>query len=125
MKSRKLEEVPENHESHQHSLQYQLTKADIIKLSVFMSPTEIKNKFGDNHCCGIATMYTIIRKYGMENTKTYNKVLKQLVMRYCPQGGDEIEFEEYVDHSIAIVKAELIAELQLKIVKQSALWDID
>lgn len=125
MKSRKLEQVPDNHDSHQASLNYQLTKADIIKLSVFMSPVEIKAKFGENHCCSVATMYTIIRKFKMMNTKKYNEIIKQLVMRYCPVNVDESDFEKHIDHNIAMVKAELIAEIHLNIVKQSALWEID
>lgn len=123
MSNYELESVPKDHNTFQGTLDYQLTKVDIIKLYVFMSPEEILKTFRSNHCCSVATMYKIVRTYGMESRKTYNDVLKQCLLHYCPDDTPLEEFEKDVENWIAIAKAELIAEIRQKISNQCALWD--
>jgi hypothetical protein len=122
MKIKEIDLVPDDHDSKQCYVSYQLTKADIIRLYVFMSPEEINKTFGKDHCCSVATMYNIVRAYGMRSRKKCDEVLKQCLLRYCPHEEDVSKFEQFLDAHIAMAKAHLIAEIQGKVVSQGRLW---
>ena len=124
MKSREFRDVPDDHLAHQPYLTYQLTKADIIKLCVFMTPEEVYSTFKEGqHCPSPSTMRKICKVAKLGSRKENKEILMQCLLHYCPREEDLDDFELDISQWIAIAKCELIQEIRNKIVRQGSLWE--
>jgi hypothetical protein len=117
-------ENPKDENSHQSLLRYLLTDQDILELYGYMTPREIRERFGSHRCRSEASMYLLIRKYKLDRPLAAKKYLGARVLNDIPDDYSLPEWEKIAPELIEMAKSEASVRVFMRIKKHEDAWDV-
>ena len=109
---------------------YTLTDQDILRLYGLFTPQEIYDQFRWDgpeitNCRAVRSIYRLIRRYSLDSPSIAKKHLKKRLMAYVPEGHTVKDWDNITEETLAVAKAEAVAEIQKKATYHFAVWTPD